>query len=247
MKLNTGPFRAWLGHTRGERRATIALLIVIFIITLIRYGFPSRHMVIDRVDFISYGKHGQVPDSGMDQETAEFMPEPVSEPFPDKFYEIVQPSDTGSSRELQKAVTESGQTCGKKVLIDINSCDSMDLVALRGIGPVLSVRIIRYRKLLGGYASVEQLREVYGLPEETFLEIRDKIRADTTLVRKININTTGYRDLCRIPYLEKYDVASILKYRELKGSIKSVEELVSGKIIDAEKAVRASPYMIFDP
>ncbi|MBN1108862.1 MAG: helix-hairpin-helix domain-containing protein, partial [Bacteroidales bacterium] len=53
-------------------------------------------------------------------------------------------------------------------VIELNTCDSAMLEALPGLGPVLSARIIKYRKLLGGYVSAEQLREVYGLSEETF-------------------------------------------------------------------------------
>ena len=47
----------------------------------------------------------------------------------------------------------------EKPKLELNSCDSLSLVALPGIGPVLSVRIIKYRNLLGGFAAVEQLRK----------------------------------------------------------------------------------------
>ena len=35
----------------------------------------------------------------------------------------------------------------------------------------------------------------------------------------------GYKELIRIPYLEKYEVTAILKYRELEGRINSIEDL----------------------
>src|SRR5690606_33623544 len=38
---------------------------------------------------------------------------------------------------------------------------------LPGIGPSFASRIIRYRKMLGGFHRAEQLRECYGLPPET--------------------------------------------------------------------------------
>src|SRR5665648_1161064 len=60
----------------------------------------------------------------------------------------------------EKSVKLSGRQ--QKFLIDINSCDSATLVTLSGIGPVLSARIIKYRRLLGGFATTEQLKEVYG-------------------------------------------------------------------------------------
>ena len=46
--------------------------------------------------------------------------------------------------------------------MDLNTADSTTLMALKGIGPVFSVRIVKYRELLGGYYETAQLQEVYG-------------------------------------------------------------------------------------
>jgi len=130
-------------------------------------------------------------------------------------------------------------------IIDINGCDSAALVALPGIGPVLSARIIKYRKLLGGFATVEQLKEVYGLPEETFELIKGRLYADSSGIRKISINSSGYKELFRIPYIEKYEVTAILKYRELEGRIKSLQALKENKILAPEKADKVEAYIDF--
>jgi competence protein ComEA len=133
----------------------------------------------------------------------------------------------------------------KIITIEINSCDSSELVRLPGIGPVLSARIIKYRRLLGGFATTEQLREVYGLSGETFDLIRGRVSADTSLISRINVNTADYRALTRLIYFEKFEITSVLKYRELKGRINSVEELVENKIITGEKGDKVSPYLKF--
>jgi competence protein ComEA len=133
----------------------------------------------------------------------------------------------------------------QKQLIDLNRSDSAQLVALPGIGPVLSVRIIKYRNLLGGFASVNQLKEVYGLPPETFEIIRGRVYADTSAIIGININTAGYKELSRLPYLENYEISSILKYRELKGRIEKMDDLTGNKLITVEKADKVRPYMNF--
>jgi competence protein ComEA len=44
--------------------------------------------------------------------------------------------------------------------VELNSADSTDLVELYGIGPVFANRILKYRDLLGGFYSVNQLLEV---------------------------------------------------------------------------------------
>jgi competence protein ComEA len=134
---------------------------------------------------------------------------------------------------------------GHKPLVDINKCDSASLEALPGIGPVLSARIIKYRNLLGGFADIDQLREVYGLPEETFDLISGRIFADSSEVRKINVNSADYKQLIRLPYFEKYEVASILKYRELNGRISGIRDLVENKLIAPEKVKKLRPYLEF--
>jgi DNA uptake protein ComE-like DNA-binding protein len=132
-----------------------------------------------------------------------------------------------------------------KKLLDINTCDSASLEALPGIGPVLSIRIIKFRNLLGGYASVSQLREVYGLSEETFNLISGRVTADSSYIKKIKINQADYKQLIRFPYFEKYEVSAILKYVELKGKINSMSDLVDNKLITSEKAVKVRPYLEF--
>jgi DNA uptake protein ComE-like DNA-binding protein len=130
-------------------------------------------------------------------------------------------------------------------LININTCDSASLDALPGIGPVLSVRIIKYRNLLGGYASVEQLKEVYGLSEETFNLISARVYTDTLAIRKIKINSADYKELIRLPFFEKAEVTAILKYRKLKGKINGIDDLINNKLILAEKAGKIRPYLEF--
>jgi len=134
----------------------------------------------------------------------------------------------------------------QKSKIDINTGDSATFEKLYGIGPVLSARIIKYRRLLGGYASIEQLKEVYGLSAETYEAIREKIFADSTVITRININSAGYKELAHFPYFEKYEISAILKYREIKGTIKSIDDLIDNKLITAEKAIKVQPYLKYE-
>jgi DNA uptake protein ComE-like DNA-binding protein len=64
-------------------------------------------------------------------------------------------------------------------------------------------------------------------------------------VRRININSAGFSELDRHPYLERYDVQAILKYREIKGRIEGMNELKTNNILKGEKAARIFPYLLF--
>src|ERR687885_347590 len=46
---------------------------------------------------------------------------------------------------------------------DINTADTTQLIALKGIGVTLAGRIVKYRDALGGFISTDQFRDVYGL------------------------------------------------------------------------------------
>ena len=145
----------------------------------------------------------------------------------------------------QDQKSQPGRISRPSKVVDINKCDSAALEALPGIGPVLSARIIKYRNLLGGYADISQLKEVYGLPEETFDLISARVKANPTEVRKMSINTAEYKQLIRLPYFERYEVSAILKYRELKGKIEGFEELVENGIISEEKVQKVKFYLDF--
>jgi competence protein ComEA len=129
--------------------------------------------------------------------------------------------------------------------IEINTADSSRLKKLRGIGPVLASRIIKYRLLLGGYHSIDQLTEVYGVSDSLFLAVREHLDIDTSLVQKISINGAGEAQLSRHPYIGRYRAKAILAYRKSEGFISGMEELVINKIIPAESCERVGIYLDF--
>ena len=64
-------------------------------------------------------------------------------------------------------------------VIDINAADSLEWKALPGIGPVLCKRIVKFRDKLGGFHSIDQVGETYGLSPETFETIKPRLRYST--------------------------------------------------------------------
>jgi competence protein ComEA len=60
-------------------------------------------------------------------------------------------------------------------LLSLNSATAEQLNGLPGVGDVLAERIIEFREAHGGFQSVDQLREVSGVGEKRFSEIKDKV------------------------------------------------------------------------
>jgi competence protein ComEA len=228
MKINTEPVKGWFGYTRRERRSSFILLIVILVILGMRITVPEKNIDIeDYSDSITFTKDMYGISAAEVKYKGKYIPYIKSE------------TDTTPKKKHAAA--------NKKIpLVDLNSCDTSELISLPGIGSVLSKRIIKYRNLLGGYASVNQLHEVYGLPPETFEIIKGRVFADTSLLVRIKINSAGYKELSRQPYFDKYEVQAILKYRELKGRIGGINELVENKLIPTEKLTKIKPYLKFE-
>ena len=131
--------------------------------------------------------------------------------------------------------------------LEINSADSAALVAIDGIGPRSASEIIKYRKLLGGYYSVEQIRELKCIVEENFLKFLPKISCDSCKISKIDINFATPKELERHPYISAQALRRIIKQRQLKGGWTGIEEMTEQKILTEEQAKRLAPYLRFRP
>lgn len=59
--------------------------------------------------------------------------------------------------------------------VNLNSAGQRELEELPGIGPTLAERIIAYREKKGGFKSVEELKQVSGIGEKKFEELRDLV------------------------------------------------------------------------
>lgn len=97
------------------------------------------------------------------------------------------------------------------VKIDINSADSVTLLAIKSVYPSMASRIIKYRNLLGWYHDVRQLKEVWGMDDKLFQKLEDRIIVDTSGFEKKDIVNADYREIYRFPYFKNYAKA-ITKY-----------------------------------
>lgn len=113
-------------------------------------------------------------------------------------------------------------------IFEVNAADTMDFMQLKGIGPVLARRIIKYRDVLGGFISLEQIKDVYGLTITTYEEMLPWLEVDATRVRKLPINSITAEELRKHPYFRNRNVWGIIRYREQHGAFKGISDL--GKI-----------------
>jgi competence ComEA-like helix-hairpin-helix protein len=146
--------------------------------------------------------------------------------------------------EIPESVTSliPAKETKEPLLIEINTADSLRLEQLSGIGKVLSKRIIKYRDMLGGFYAIDQLKEVYGLTESTFVQIEKNIRIDKSGIRKIDFSFGDINDLARHPYIKRNLAGKIIKFRSRYGNISNPAILRDSLILTNEEYNKIKPY-----
>lgn len=137
---------------------------------------------------------------------------------------------------------ESTKETKKQVLVNINDADSLMLMTVNGIGKVYASRIIKYRKLLGGFHSIEQVKEVYGFSNEVYEGIKNQITVSGE-IKQININTCTWFELKNHPYVGSDLANKIINFREKNGNFNLLEDLLTKELLSQESYAKLSPYL----
>ena len=130
--------------------------------------------------------------------------------------------------------------------IDINRAQASDWQQLPGIGPTRAQRILRYRELLGGFVSADQVGETYGLPDSTFQGIAPLLR-ESPIPRPLYVNRSTAEELAAHPYLPRTQAVILVRYRDNHGPFASLDELKKVRAISTETLDKLLPYLNFDP
>jgi hypothetical protein len=132
----------------------------------------------------------------------------------------------------------------KQQAIDINTADSAAWVALNGIGPGFAKRILTYRKKLGGFYQVDQLKEVYGLDSLWIKENKALLKVGGGVYRFLAVNQVEWKDF-KHPYLPYGQSKVVLAYRKQHGVLKDFEALEKIHLLDLVAWKRLKPYLSF--
>ena len=127
--------------------------------------------------------------------------------------------------------------------IDINIADTSAFISLPGIGSKLALRIVTFREKLGGFYSIDQIGETYGLPDSTFQKIKQYLKLENPSVKKINVNTATVDEMKAHPYI-KYSIANpIVAYRNEHGLFLKVEDIKKVMSVTEEIYRKIAPYL----
>ena len=130
-------------------------------------------------------------------------------------------------------------------VLDINQATKEDLMKVFGIGDAISDRILNQKEVYGGFVSMDQMNEIWGLSPEVIANLQKYFKINSLpKVKKININNASIKELGQFPYF-KYPISkNIVTYRSMNGDLK-IEDLANIKGFPVDKIKIIALYLEF--
>lgn len=74
-------------------------------------------------------------------------------------------------KETSQGSSENDTSSTVNYPLNLNSCTAEELMSISGIGEVKANHIIEYREYLGGYTSVEQIKNIKGIGDGVYEKV----------------------------------------------------------------------------
>jgi len=149
-----------------------------------------------------------------------------------------QPSadSVGTPRYAYSPKIKAGET------VDLNALDTTVYKTVPGIGSYYARRLLDYGRRLGGFVSLDQLREIDDFPMESALYFT----VQSPVATRLRINSLSLNDLKRHPYINYYQARAITDYRRQQGRINDLHELSLLPEFPEEVIARLLPYVSYE-
>jgi len=202
--------------SRSELRGALILIGILFALIIVRLLIPDETAIADS-DFPVFYREIQA----FEEHVGSYQSAAVGTYEKDPNSEAI----TFVRSETQDSVLKSHRPTGTLLMIELNSADTLDLQRLNGIGPAFARRITAYRNRLGGFLWKSQLLEVWGMDSSRYQKLFFSVSVDSTLVKKMDVNTVTFKEMIHHPYMPYELAKSIIVYRQKQRRFQSIEEV----------------------
>ena len=133
----------------------------------------------------------------------------------------------------------------KITVLDVNQATKDDLMKIKGIGAGYSERILKEKETLGGFVSMEQMQDIWGLSPGVIENLNKYFKVgQNPIVKKIDINNATVKELALFHNFRTTLAKEIVTYRSMNGDIK-IEDLPKIKGFPVEKIKIIALYLEF--
>lgn len=202
------------GYSRFERNGIIFLSVLI-LLSIIAKRYVVDYFTIDKKDLPAFEKNKLAQ---LQQQIKEAKIS-YGNSYISKDY-----SENGKSY-TDKQVTNATKKDYKDFTIEINSASAEDYEKLYGIGKVYAQRIVTFRNKLGGFYSIDQLKDVYGIEDSVYQKFKKNLTVKPAKIQKLNINTASYEELTANPYFFSTVAKQIIGYRSKVKPFATIEDV----------------------
>ena len=250
-------WRDFFYFSKGERNALILLLCLIavagIILILTNPPLPDSSATTPATSLQTQPKADVlISDSQTEAISSDFSPissgQSASSPTSSRQQSTLR--ETTSERINRLTSSQSSYVQTEKfatgTIIELNSADTTTLKKVPGIGSAFANRIVRFRDLLGGFYTAQQLAEVYGIDEERYIAFAPWFTVDESFIRKMPVNAMPQDSISRHPYINYRQARAIVQLRTQKKQLSGWENLVLLDEFTEQDKNRILPYLSFE-
>ncbi len=125
---------------------------------------------------------------------------------------------------------------------NLNKALATNLKKIRGIGPVLSERIINYGYSLNGYSDINQLYRVYGLDSIVVDRIKEAFEIKSDTIIPMNIRLASEEELSTLPYLSASEIEWLISLRNRPEGLGS-KEFMTNLLLKTLNKIKSFSYI----
>ncbi len=131
----------------------------------------------------------------------------------------------------------------KRFKSNLNKIYSSELIKKYGFDELSALRFVKYRQILGGFYSTNQIYEVRGIDSLKVSKLIAENYLDTGKIRKFNINTRKFH---YHPYFKRNAKDKLRRYRLSHDDFKTLEEIRLSKIFTSDEWSKIKYYLGVD-
>lgn len=130
-------------------------------------------------------------------------------------------------------------------IIDINQATKEDLMKINGIGKGFSEKILKQKESYGGFVSMEQMEDIWGLSPDVIENLKSHFKISILPnLKKLNINNASVKELAYFHNFGYTLAKEIVTYRTMRGDIK-IEDLTKIKGFPVDRIKIIALYLDF--